>query len=90
MATTAFDGVGVRPEHDVSKEFDIEKSINPQSHAHPVEVGSDGASNSYTDSEKFQPGVQRVRAITEIWSKSTLISMFILYDFHPLFHTLDM
>lgn len=78
MATTTFDLDAVRPEHDVSKEFDIEKSINPQSHAHPVETGSDGGLKADNDSNKFQPGVQRVRAITEIWSKSTLISMFIL------------
>jgi hypothetical protein len=77
MATTAFDTDGVRPEHDVSKEFNIEKSINPTSHAQG-ETGSDGGLKADNDSERFQPGVQRVRAITEIWSKSTLIAMFIL------------
>jgi hypothetical protein len=30
-------------------------------------------------SEDFQQGVERVRAITAIWSKTTLVSMFILY-----------
>jgi hypothetical protein len=64
MATTAFDTDGVRPAHDVSKEFDVEKSINHNAQA--------------VEAEKFQPGVQRVRAITEIWSKQTLIAMFIL------------
>lgn len=34
--------------------------------------GSDG------QSDKFQDGVQRVRAITTIWSKYTLLSMFVL------------
>jgi hypothetical protein len=76
MATSAFDSDGVRPAHDVSKEFDIEKSINPKSHA--VDVSSDGGLKSDDDSERFQAGVQRVRAITEIWNKQTLIAMFIL------------
>jgi hypothetical protein len=75
MATTAFDTDGVRPAHDVSKEFDIEKSINPASHG--VETASDGGYKT-DHSEKFQAGVQRVRAITEIWNKQTLIAMFIL------------
>jgi hypothetical protein len=75
MASTAFDADAVRPAHDVSKEFDIEKSINPNSHA--VESSSqDGYKTD--DSENFQNGVQRVRAITEIWNKQTLIVMFIL------------
>jgi hypothetical protein len=76
MASTAFDSDGVRPADGVSKGFDIEKSINPKSHA--VEANSDGGYRT-DDSEKFQAGVQRVRAITEIWSKKTLIYMFILY-----------
>jgi len=74
MASTAFDADAVRPAHDVSKEFDVEKSINPNSHA--VESSSqDGYKTD--DSEQFQNGVQRVRAITEIWNKQTLIVMFI-------------
>jgi hypothetical protein len=76
MATSAFDSDGVRPAHDVSKEFDIEKSINPNSHI--VDTSSDGGLKSDGDSERFQTGVQRVRAITEIWNKQTLIAMFIL------------
>lgn len=78
MASTAFDTDGVRPEHDVSKEFDMEKSINPASNSHAVETDSNGGLKDDNSSEQFQPGVQRVRAITEIWSKSTLIAMFIL------------
>jgi hypothetical protein len=70
MASTAFDTDGVRPSHDVSKEFDVEKSI----HAQPRSVGSDKAD----EEARFQPGVLRVRAITDIWSKQTLIIMFIL------------
>ena len=80
MATTAFDTVGVRPEHDVSKETDVEKRVD-DSHAHGLETNSNGSYKADNDSDRFQPGVQRVRAITEIWSKSTLISMFVLYDY---------
>jgi hypothetical protein len=75
MASTAFDSDAVRSAHDVSKEFNAEKSINP---THVLETNSDGGYSS-DDPEKFQAGVQRVRAITEIWSKKTLIAMFILY-----------
>lgn len=82
MATTAFDADAVRPEYDVSKEYDIEKTVQSSAHAQP-ESGSDAGLKADNDSERFQPGVQRVRAITEVWSKSTLISMFILYA-HPL------
>ncbi|KAH7093400.1 major facilitator superfamily domain-containing protein [Paraphoma chrysanthemicola] len=74
MATTAFDVDAVRPAYDVSKEYDIEKSAQPTSHG--VDNGSDSFKPD-TDSEKFQDGVQRVRAITDIWSKQTLILMFI-------------
>jgi hypothetical protein len=77
MASTAFDTDGVRPSHDVSKEFDVEKSINPMPHS------VDGDGSDKTDEEaRFQPGVLRVRAITEIWTKQTLIVMFILYITH--------
>ena len=34
--------------------------------------------NESDGSEEFQNGVQRVRAITEIWDKKTLITMFVL------------
>jgi hypothetical protein len=55
--------------------IDVEKSGHPDIVA-PYE-GSDVREDN--DSEEFQQGVERVRAITAIWSKSTLISMFILY-----------
>ncbi|KNG49859.1 siderophore iron transporter mirb [Stemphylium lycopersici] len=60
-----------RPSHDI----DIEKSGNTGIATH--EAGSDVETKS-VESENFQNGVQRVRAITEIWSKQTLITMFIL------------
>jgi hypothetical protein len=75
MASTAFDDA-VRPSNDISRQYDVEKSINP--HSHGVETSSDGGLKADDDSEKFQNGVQRVRAITEIWTKQTLIAMFIL------------
>jgi hypothetical protein len=55
---------------------DIEKSGDGHFHAH--ETGSDGETRS-VESETFQNGVQRVRAITQIWDKKTLVTMFILY-----------
>lgn len=58
------------------KDIDIEKSGNADVRAH--ETSSNGDDKS-VESETFQNGVQRVRAITEIWSKQTLITMFILY-----------
>jgi hypothetical protein len=55
---------------------DIEKSGDGHFHAH--ETGSDGETKS-VESETFQNGVQRVRAIATVWHKKTLITMFILY-----------
>ncbi|KAI8935593.1 hypothetical protein NX059_008159 [Plenodomus lindquistii] len=57
-----------------SKEIDIEKSNSPAVDARDSHSDSDAKS---VESEKFQNGVQRVRAITEIWDKKTLIAMFI-------------
>lgn len=57
-----------RPSHDI----DVEKRA-----VHSHEMASDAESKSI-ESDNFQNGVQRVRAITEIWSKKTLITMFIL------------
>jgi hypothetical protein len=59
-----------------SRDMDMEKNGDAAFNAH--ETGSDGETKS-VESETFQNGVQRVRAITEIWSKPTLITMFILY-----------
>ena len=58
-----------------SRDIDMEKN-DDAFHAH--ETGSDVETKS-VESETFQNGVQRVRAITEIWSKQTLITMFVLY-----------
>ncbi|KAF2687176.1 MFS general substrate transporter [Lentithecium fluviatile CBS 122367] len=49
--------------------------------------GSDASGHETDKSEEFQNGVERVRAITAIWSRSTLISMFVLLY---LIHFVDM
>jgi hypothetical protein len=59
-----------------SGENDIEKNAGARFHAH--EARSDAETKS-VESEQFQNGVQRVRAITEVWDKKTLIIMFVLY-----------
>lgn len=54
---------------------DVEKSKDGH-------IASDAISHSSghesENSENFQDGVERVRAITAIWTKPTLISMFVL------------
>lgn len=42
------------------------------------EPSRDGVSISDKDSALFQGGVQRVRAITSLWSKNTMWLMFVL------------
>lgn len=67
----------VRPADDVSRpphDLDIEKRGGGAVH----EMASDTETKS-VESDNFQNGVQRVRAITEIWSKKTLVTMFTLY-----------
>lgn len=59
----------------------MEKNGDQAFNAH--ETGSDGETKS-VESETFQNGVQRVRAITEIWSTKTLITMLVLYVSIPL------
>lgn len=53
--------------------IDVETSAGAAYDSHSSNKGDDDA-----QSEQFQGGVQRVRAITEIWSKKTLILMFVL------------
>lgn len=72
--STAFDTDSVKPVPQISKEIDVEKNFSGNHHT--TEVSSnDGLKDN--ESEQFQPGVQRVRAITDIWSKQTLIAMFV-------------
>lgn len=55
-----------------------EKDMEKQSHDNfnSAELGSHASNDA--NSEEFQAGVERVRAITAIWTKKTLISMFCL------------
>ena len=47
-----------------------------------ITVPSEGSDVVDDDkSDTYQQGIERVRAITEIWSKTTLVSMFILCVF---------
>ncbi|KPM39017.1 Siderophore iron transporter mirB [Neonectria ditissima] len=55
---------------------DIEKN-DISTPANVVDI-EDEKGHQTDDSEQFQQGVQRVRAIAAIWSKPTLISMFVL------------
>ncbi|KAJ8115506.1 hypothetical protein OPT61_g2873 [Boeremia exigua] len=70
-----------------SPEFDAEKNQPVVDHA----VKDDSSTNEYDiDGEKvqeFQRGVERVRVITAIWSKKTLVLMFVLLY---LVHFIDM
>ena len=63
-----------------SGQFEMHKT------AHPVELNTSPTYDTQSfnkgddaHSEEFQEGVQRVRAITEIWSRKTLGMMFVLY-----------
>jgi len=43
-----------------------------------VEETNDDLESKEKNSENFQNGVQRVRAITSVWSTKTMVLMFIL------------
>ena len=62
--------------------LDVEKSHPTVGHSDESVTTPDANTNEYDlDGEKvqeFQRGVERVRIITSIWNKPTLISMFIL------------
>lgn len=62
--------------------LDAEKSHATVGHSEDSIHNADANSNEYDiDGEKvqqFQRGVERVRIITTIWNKPTLISMFVL------------
>ncbi|KAJ4300848.1 hypothetical protein N0V90_002936 [Kalmusia sp. IMI 367209] len=63
--------------------IDVEKSNHGE-----ITAASEGSDVREDDkSEEFQQGVERVRAITAIWTRPTLISMFILLY---LIHFVDM
>lgn len=75
MAATGIE-MSSKPADDMRKTaqpIDIETEAGGAYDSHSYNKGDDARS------EEFQGGVQRVRAITEIWSKKTLICMFVLY-----------
>ncbi|KAM5350031.1 hypothetical protein ACJ41O_006536 [Fusarium nematophilum] len=55
--------------------IDVEKNVD--ANADVADVSSDKGHET-DGSERFQDGIQRVRAISTIWSKPTLITMFLL------------
>jgi len=73
--STAFDTEPVRPA-PIPTDIDVEKSNATNPHTYTHETNSqDGFKKD--ESEHFQAGVQRVRAITDIWTKETQIAMFV-------------
>lgn len=69
----------VRPERPISQQFDAEKNVvDPTTTEVSGNKTNEDAGSDSDFSEEFQNGVQRVRAITSIWSKYTLGSMFAL------------
>lgn len=61
-----------------STSHDAERIAELRVHQNMDDLPDDKASLSGRDSNEFQGGVQRVRAITSAWSTKTLILMFIL------------
>lgn len=57
---------------DVEKQGGVAFSAQPASFTQVDEKNADSDANS----ENFQAGVQRVRAVTDIWSRNTLWLMF--------------
>lgn len=63
-----------------SGQYEMSKTAHPAKRdASPTYDSQSFEKDSDAHSEDFQDGVQRVRAITEIWSRKTLGTMFVLY-----------
>lgn len=61
--------------HQDGRSSDEEKNTGiPQTQSAAV---NDGSSDFESDGE-YQQGIERVRAITSVWSKKTLLSMFLM------------
>lgn len=79
--------MATRIEETVAAPGDLEKQTGVAFSAAPAvisparsnEAADEKPETSDVDSENFQLGVQRVRAITETWSPKTLWLMFSLY-----------
>jgi hypothetical protein len=64
--------------HPVSASHDVEKSVAVDSQALPPAYTKDEDAFDSDANSNFQEGVQRARAITAIWSKWTLLTLFCL------------
>lgn len=63
-----------------SGQYEMHKTAHPvERDASPTYHSQSSKKDDDAHSEDFQDGVQRVRAITEIWSRKTLGTMFVLY-----------
>lgn len=60
----------------VSTFVDAEKSAAPDAQVSATTRSDDDLAFDSDDNSSFQEGVQRARAITSVWSRTTLISMF--------------
>lgn len=85
--------MATRIEETIAAPGDLEKQTGVAFSAAPAvisparsneEAADEKPQTSDVDSENFQLGVQRVRAITETWSPKTLWLMFSLYVPSPL------
>ncbi|KAF6807414.1 siderophore iron transporter mirb [Colletotrichum sojae] len=56
----------------------IDTEKNAPHHDGVFEINNDQKQESDGESEDFQDGVRRVRAITSVWTKQTMITMFVL------------
>lgn len=64
----------------------IPPNIDVEKNRGEVTAASEGSDVQDDDQpEAFQQGVERVRAITEIWNRTTLVSMFVLSVSEVLF-----
>ncbi|KAF5679216.1 siderophore iron transporter mirb [Fusarium heterosporum] len=63
--------------HQDGRSSDEEKNTGVQQTQTSAVMNNDGSSDFESDGE-YQQGVERVRAITSVWSKKTLISMFVM------------
>ena len=65
-------------QHTLSREGKGDGSLDPERDLDAHRNSKDHANDSDANSTEFQEGVQRVRAVTTLWTKKTLVLMFIL------------
>ncbi|KAF4987555.1 hypothetical protein FGRMN_10307 [Fusarium graminum] len=69
--------LGVGAPHRDGRSSDEEKNTGVEQ-TQTSAVMNDGGSSDFESDGEYQQGVERVRAITSVWSKKTLISMFVM------------